>query len=410
MSGKPPLPTQSRRQSPSRACKGKAKAADNTKKKKKAAANSKAGKKAVAAAQQKVVEDQAPKEAPPEPVKVKTEPSRRRVFTEEEDVALCKAWVNCSMDPIVGADQKKDHFWIRIHSKFNIIYAEDSEVAMEDVNQWPIKSIRDRFSKLEKEVKKFNIYYRQVSKDHDKSGWTTEMKIDAAKNLFADELGRPFKHHLCARILHQAPKYSPEEDNLDPDEENPNPIAMAQGRNLDTPIGNKKAKKMKLIDRLGEDSAAASAQTDALNSVALAAAGLAKSMDRKRVVDSMHKQVSAYIKLGMKDEAKQLLEEITKHEKTFVEEDKRQLDQKPAPKQKEAVPGTIEVGSGGSQSTQEGEEGAEQQMTFRTEIDNALDTGDEGDSSEEDTDHPSQPSNDSRLDKTRTRGGRKRAV
>ena len=295
------------------------------------------------------------------------------------------------------------------------IYEEDSEVAMADAKQWPIKSIRDRFSKIEKEVKKFNIYYRQVTKDHDKSGWTPEMKIDAAKNLFADELGRPFKHSLCARILHQAPKYSPEEDNLDADEENPNPIAIAQGRNLDAPIGNKKAKKMKLIDRLGEDSAAASAQTDALNSVAVAAAGLAKSMDRKRVADSMHKQVSAYIKLGMKDEAKQLLEDITKHEKHFQEEDQLELEKKPAAQKK--VPGTIEVPSDEEQSSQEAEdeeeEGGAQQMTFRTAIDNALDTGDEGDTSEDESDHPSQPSDDSRLQKARPKrkgAAKKKAV
>ena len=397
------MPTKNRRESPSRACKTKAASASKSKGKKKAPAPKKASKKAVAAAQQKVVEDEAPKEPPPEPVKVKTEPSRRRVFTEEEDIALCKAWVNCSMDPIVGADQKKDHFWTRIHGKFYSIYEEEAEVAIQD--RWPIKSVKDRFGKLEKEVKKFNIYYRQVSKDHDKSGWTPEMKINAAKTLFSEELGRPFKHSLCARILHQAPKYSPEENNIDPEEEKPNPVALAQGRNLETPVGNKKAKRMKLIDKLGEDSAAASAQTDALNSVAVAAAGLAKSMDRKRVVDSMHKQVSAYIKLGMKDEAKKLLEEITKHEESFVEEDKANLEKKP-PARSAKVPQSIDIddqNEDGDEDDNDNEEvqqeegqGEEQQMKFRAVIDNALDTGDEVSSSAS-SDHPSQDSDDSRL-------------
>ena len=397
-----PLPTRS---SPARACKAKAAKLNAQNKKAKKTAALKGSKKAVAAAKAKVVDGQAAKRPPLAPVKVKEESlPKRRVFTEEEDIALCKAWVNCSMDPVVGADQKKDHFWTRIHNKFYKIYNEESDVVV-DGKKWPIKSVKDRFGKIEKEVKTFNIYYRQISREHDKSGWTPEMKIEAAKNLFAEVIGRPFKHSLCARILHQAPKYSPEEDNKDA--EDPNPVAMAQGRNLDTPIGNKKAKKMKLLEKLGEDSAAASAQADALNSVAAAAAGLAKSMDRKRQVDSMHKQVNALIKLGMKDEAMNMLHKITQYEEELAAQDKAQQekDSKPA-----AVPQSINVAStqntgevekqDGGQDEEEEEEEEDPNavsQTYKEAVHFALDTGDEDEDEDEDSSHPSQPSDDSRL-------------
>ena len=219
-------------------------------------------------------------------------------------------------DPVAGAGQKRPNFWNRIHCEFYQIHNEEAEVAVAD--QWSIKSVQDRFFKLEKEVKAFNIYYKQIQKKHDKSGWTPEMVIGAAKALFEEVEGRPFKHGTCARILHKIPKYDPNKEEED------QKVARVQGRDMEVPMGNKKAKKMKLLDKLGEQSAATTAQTDALKSVAAAASGLALSMERKRVVDSMHKQVSSYIKLGMVEEAKKTLAEIQNYEVQVQElEDKK---------------------------------------------------------------------------------------
>ena len=52
------------------------------------------------------------------------------------------------------------------------------------------------------------------------------------------------------------------------------------------------------------------AHTGAVLSVAKAAENLNRSYDKKRKVDSMHKSVDAYIRLGMVDKAKAVLEEI----------------------------------------------------------------------------------------------------
>ena len=170
----------------------------------------KASREAVARAKKAVVEKQVATKPPlPPQAKVKTEAvAKRRVFTEDEDICICKAWVNISEDPVVGADQKKDQFWARIHQKMYQIYNKDVEVKVDD-KKWPIHSIQDRFIKVEKDVKKFNVFYAQVAREHDKSGWTPEMIMEAATGLYLQHEGRPFKSQLCARILHKSPKYNP---------------------------------------------------------------------------------------------------------------------------------------------------------------------------------------------------------
>ena len=149
------------------------------------------------------------------------------------------------------------------------------------------------------------------------------------------------------------------------------------------------------MDKLGDESAAASAQTDALNSVAAAARGMAKSMERKRTVGSMHKQVGFYIKLGMTEEAKALLAKISKYEEDIVEQDKQEellAKQKPE-SPKSAVPTSILLDNE--------EEAGEVASTFKQECDNPLDSQDEdeqsGSDEDEESSHPSQPSDDSKL-------------
>jgi hypothetical protein len=57
--------------------------------------------------------------SPPPEKKQKTgRPSKAVNFCEEEDVALCKAFVNMSTDPISGADRKSAQFWADIKIKF----------------------------------------------------------------------------------------------------------------------------------------------------------------------------------------------------------------------------------------------------------------------------------------------------
>jgi uncharacterized protein YdeI (YjbR/CyaY-like superfamily) len=46
-------------------------------------------------------------------------PNKRSAnYSEEEDVALCHAWMNISLDASVGTDQCKEFFWQRIEEHY----------------------------------------------------------------------------------------------------------------------------------------------------------------------------------------------------------------------------------------------------------------------------------------------------
>ena len=71
----------------------------------------------VEAAKAAIAATEAQKGEPEEanPVEVKQESGKRRFFTEEEDVAACRAYVNVTLAPTVGAQQKGETFWMKVH-------------------------------------------------------------------------------------------------------------------------------------------------------------------------------------------------------------------------------------------------------------------------------------------------------
>ena len=378
--GKPPLPTAA------------------TAKKRKAA---KATGKQVAAAKQATTARVAEESAA---VKVKAEKvSKRRMWTEEEDEALCKAFVNVTTDPIVGNGQKGDVFWQRVQKKMYEVM-EGAEVA-DTSNPWPYKSVESRLAKtIGKQTTLFNTYYLQMKKEHP-SGWTEQMIIDAATTLFSEVEGRPFKFGICARILHGCPKFRPREDGLEEEDDDgagatvvKNKTSGIQGKGLPKPIGTKAAKRKKMAEL---DSVATSTHTDAIMAVAKASSDLNKAFSKKSKIDSMHKSVQAYLTLGDNDRAREMLADIEK----CMEED----DKKP---QAQLVPDSIEIQEAKQQDEEQEEEQEEEESSavevpevrrsksgaFMSVIDDALDDGDEGSSSE--SSHPSQPTDDSLPKKT----------
>ena len=176
------------------------------------------------------------------------------------------------------------------------------------------------------------------------------MHIDAAAELFEQVVERPWKFSSCARILHECPKYKPKhepkkvpEEGEEAEEGKPkavaNPIASIQGKGLAVPIGTKKAKKQALAAKLDLDSQASTAQTDAMLAVAKASADLTEEFKKKRTIDSMHKSVQAYIKLGMVDKAAAKLAEIEE----LDEEDRKPAALPSLPTAKEAVPEEVNM-------------------------------------------------------------------
>ena len=296
--GMPPLPTQ------------KKKTAVKHNKKKQPTS------KQVAAAKEKTKQQEMEKNKPIE-VKEEIMNSKRRLWTDEEDIAACKGYVNITCDPVAGAQQNKDEFWMRVTKKMYQFLGVDAEVA--DVHKpWSHQSVKTRITKtIGKQTQLFNGYYHACAKDND-SGWTKEMHMEAACNLFLETEGKPFKFSTCARILHQCPKFKPAEKStaVGGEEEDGKPQAVAntvasiQGKGLQKPLGSKKAKKLALEKKLEADSVATAAHTEAVFAVAKSAADLSRGFDKKRRIDSMHKSVDAYLRLGDSERARAILQEI----------------------------------------------------------------------------------------------------
>ena len=87
-------------------------------------------------------------------------------------------------------------------------------------------------------------------------------------------------------------------------------MASIQGKGLQKPLGSKKAKKLALEKKLEADSVATAAHTEAVFAVAKSAADLSRGFDKKRRIDSMHKSVDAYLRLGDSERARAILQEI----------------------------------------------------------------------------------------------------
>jgi hypothetical protein len=66
-------------------------------------------------------------------------------FTPEEDVFLCWAYVNVSLDPAVGTDQSTETFWKKVADKFALLYKEESEILFENAPPRPPASLLTRF-------------------------------------------------------------------------------------------------------------------------------------------------------------------------------------------------------------------------------------------------------------------------
>jgi hypothetical protein len=53
-------------------------------------------------------------------------PSKAANFVAAEDVAMCKAYVNVTLNPIDGVEQKASSFWDHIHRKFCLLLKPDN--------------------------------------------------------------------------------------------------------------------------------------------------------------------------------------------------------------------------------------------------------------------------------------------
>ena len=231
-------------------------------------------------------------------------------FTLAEDIAICKAFVNCTLDPIVGCNQKSATFWNAVHAKFNEILTQESDVYME--NKWKVSSINSRFLKtISPRVSIFTGFHKQIL-EKEMSGWTPEMYFTAAMQLYLEQVGKNFKHKECVEILQKLPKFDPKLKDDDASDGSLNPVGNVQGSTMARPIGTKKAKLMK--EKAAAATSVATSNNEGLAGVAMSNLTLARSLDRKAYNDNLLRRAEIYQNMGRQDLCMGIMQRIEAEE------------------------------------------------------------------------------------------------
>jgi hypothetical protein len=139
--------------------------------------------------------------------------SKAANFVAVEDVALCKAYVNVTLNPINGVGQKSKEFWDHIYRKYSLLLKEDNP--SEALPERDSESLRNRFQRqIQRKMNVYNKYYKQV-KECPPSGVNTDEEIQkvAAYN-YSDAEGYAFAFSHCVEVLHQLPKFNPMVDDV----------------------------------------------------------------------------------------------------------------------------------------------------------------------------------------------------
>lgn len=284
-------------------------------------------------------------------------------YTDPEDIALCKAYINVSQDKTVGANQKSDKFWERIMEKYHEVLDEYDKDRQSKLPRGRDQiSMYNRFSrKIQPDVTKFNVIYREKMNEKE-SGKTDEDVMKDALWSYDDYWGKPFKYIHCIPTLWGMPKFDPMVDDTDDemqgkqDDESvvivddndgnstidtdgsvatgskagSNKVGKVQGSKSQRPAGKKSAARMteqmeqrerlekirvEALNRLGEK---IGNPTDNLAKAILesskAELELKKSTNKEELEVKKNDQKMDYIKqlmsLGMTEEAKKLMEDL----------------------------------------------------------------------------------------------------
>ena len=122
---------------------------------------------------------------------------------------LCCAYVNVSVDPIVGVGQKSETFWTRVLEKYLLL----TEKHLSDYGaELPVRnsaSLQQRWKKkIAYPMQLWNKFYRRI-KSVKRSGWNEDNYVEEASKLYKEEVGKAFGLEKCVVVLHKLPKFDP---------------------------------------------------------------------------------------------------------------------------------------------------------------------------------------------------------
>ena len=77
-------------------------------------------------------------------------------YTNDEDVVLCKTWLDVSRDPSVGGDQSRDAYWLRMKEHFDLRN-------MSGIDR-SARSLRSRWSTINRDCQQWAAAQKAVDK------------------------------------------------------------------------------------------------------------------------------------------------------------------------------------------------------------------------------------------------------
>ncbi|KAL6560578.1 hypothetical protein OROGR_004137 [Orobanche gracilis] len=114
---------------------------------------------------------------------------RGKNFNIDEDKLLVSAWLNTSLDPVIGTNMKGGTFWKRVETYY----------MQEKKNEWQprtLSSLNHRWSAIQHAVNKFCGFLTQVE-GRNRSGVTHEDNIQAARKMYSSFTKGPFRFDHC---------------------------------------------------------------------------------------------------------------------------------------------------------------------------------------------------------------------
>lgn len=152
-------------------------------------------------------------------------------YNATEDLALCRAWVAVSEDPVIGTGQQNNRFWERIQETYNLNPGNDRS----------IPSLQSHWGPLQKSLSKFAAAIEQVKGFH-ASGKSTQNLIGDAHAYYLKVEGHEFKHYQCYDLVSNSPKWNASINDQNEKKKNDNPETNHASSSNERPIGTKAAK------------------------------------------------------------------------------------------------------------------------------------------------------------------------
>jgi No apical meristem-associated C-terminal domain len=153
----------------------------------------------------------------------------RTKFTEEEDLLICKAWVNASQNPVLGNNQTGDDFWKTVLGGYNELLERLGTQPGPPPKVRKANSLLDRFQRhIQKAVNKFNACWIQRKRLNISGTTDNDIVNMALEDYKVQNEGHEFKWVHCLEVLRESPKFSVDNWEDDEDEEGtPRPASRA---------------------------------------------------------------------------------------------------------------------------------------------------------------------------------------